>query len=107
MGGLEYLLNPYARLGKRLHPGLDPGVDSNLEYECSVTQSPPGDYCYFKWWDGWPILRAEPRQKEKIGNTRVAPKSATPMFLSFPIFFVSIIDPLLPPTKVNSFSLPW
>ena len=47
MGGLEYLLKPCARLDTRLHPVLDPGVVSSLEYECSVTQSTPGDYCYF------------------------------------------------------------
>ena len=32
-GGLESLLNPCARLDTRLHPGLDPGVGSSLEYE--------------------------------------------------------------------------
>ena len=36
-GGLEYLLNPCARLDTQLHPGLEPGVGSSLEYEYSVT----------------------------------------------------------------------
>ena len=61
MGVLESLLNPFARLDTQLRPGLDPGVGSSLQYEYSVIQSPPVDYCYFKWWDGGPILRAEPR----------------------------------------------
>ena len=47
--GDEYLLNPCKRLDTRLHLGLDSGVGSSLEYEYSVTQSPPGDYCYVKW----------------------------------------------------------
>ena len=33
LGGLESLLNPCARLDTGLHPGLDPGVGSSLEYE--------------------------------------------------------------------------
>ena len=37
-GGLEYLLNPCARLDTRLHPVLEPVVGSSLEYECSVTR---------------------------------------------------------------------
>ena len=37
-GGVEYLLNPCTGLNTRLHPGMDPGVGSILEYECSVTQ---------------------------------------------------------------------
>ena len=52
LSGLEYLLNPCTRLDTRLYmgldPGLDPGVGFSLEYECSVTQSPPGDYFYIK-----------------------------------------------------------
>ena len=43
-GGLEYLINPYVRLDTRMHLGLDPVVGSSLEYKCSVTQSPLGDY---------------------------------------------------------------
>ena len=38
MGGLESLLNPCARLDTRLRPGMDLGVRSSLEYECSVTR---------------------------------------------------------------------
>ena len=42
LGGLEYLLNPCARLDTPLHPGLDPGLDPgvgfSLECECSVTR---------------------------------------------------------------------
>ena len=52
LGGLESLLNPCARLDTQLHMGLDlaldPGVGFSLEYECSVTQSPPGRYFYVK-----------------------------------------------------------
>ena len=52
MWGLESLLNPCAQLDTRLHlgmdPGLDPGVGFRLECECSVDQSPPGDYFYVK-----------------------------------------------------------
>ena len=39
------------------HPGLDPDLGSSLEYEDSVTQSPPGDYIYVKGWDGGPGFR--------------------------------------------------
>ena len=63
-GALSSLLNPCARLDTRLHPGLepvlDPGLGVSLEYECSVTQSPPGDYLSVKCWDGALILRVEP-----------------------------------------------
>ena len=38
LGGLEYLLNPCARLDTQLHLGLDPGVGFSLEYECIVTR---------------------------------------------------------------------
>ena len=77
-----------------MYPGLDPGVEFSLEYEYSVTQSPPGDYCYVKWWDSGPIFRAEPRQKDEIGNTQVAPKGATPVFPAFPVFLVPPLSPL-------------
>ena len=53
----EYLLNPCAILNTRLHPWMDLGLGSSLEYNCSVTQFTPGDYCYVKWWDGVPIWR--------------------------------------------------
>ena len=55
-GDLEYLLNPCAQLDTQLHLGLDPGLVSILEYECSVTQFPPEDYRYVKWWEDGPIL---------------------------------------------------
>ena len=52
LGGLESLPKPSTRLDTQLHPvvdpSLDPGVGFSLEYECSVTQSPPGRYFYFK-----------------------------------------------------------
>ena len=43
LGGLEYLLNPYAQLDARLHPGLDPGVIYSFEYKYIVTRlaAPP------------------------------------------------------------------
>ena len=37
LAGLEYLLNPCARLDARLHPGLDLEVESSLDEEYSVT----------------------------------------------------------------------
>ena len=77
-----------------MYPGLDPGVEFSLEYEYSVTQSPPGDHCYVKWWDSGPISRAEPRRKDKSGNTRVASKDASPVFRTFPVFLVPRLDPL-------------
>ena len=91
--GLSYLLNPCTRLDTWLHPGLDPGVRSSLEYKYSVSQLPPGDYRYVKWWDGWQILRASPRRKEESGNTQVAPKGAHPVFPAFPIFLVFPTSP--------------
>ena len=32
-----------------------------------MTQSTPGDYCYVKWWDVGPILRAKPSRAEAKG----------------------------------------
>ena len=55
LGGLEYLLNPCARLDTQLHLGLDPEVGSSLDDKYSLTQSPPDDYYYVKWWDGGQI----------------------------------------------------
>ena len=49
-----------------LDPGLDPGVGFSLEYECSVTQSPPGGYSYDKWWGDAPILRAKPSRGGRL-----------------------------------------
>ena len=95
LGGLESLLNPCARLDTHLHPGLDPGVGSSLEYKYSVTQSPPGDYFYVKWWDGGPILRANLRQRDKSRNSRVTSKDATPVFPDFPVFWGPRLSPLL------------
>ena len=94
MGGLESLLNPCARLDTQLHPVLDPGVRSSLEYEYSVTQSSPGDYCYVKWWCSRLILQANPRQKGQSGNTQVAPKDTTPVFPDSPKFLVPRVCPL-------------
>ena len=93
-GGLKYLLNPCTRLDTLLYLGQYLGVVSNLEYKCSVTQSPLEDYCYVKCWGGGPILRADPRRKDESGNTQVVPKVATLMFLPFPVFLVPQIDPL-------------
>ena len=93
-GGVESILNPCTRLDTQLCPGLNPGGGSSLEYECSVTQSLPGYYRYVKWWDGGPILQADPRRKDKSGNTGVAPKGTTPVFPDFPVFLVSRISPL-------------
>ena len=38
--------------------------------------------------------RSDPRLKNKNGNTLVAPKGATPVFLHFPVFLVPQLDPL-------------
>ena len=68
--GLEYLLNPCAQLDTPLYPGLDLEVVSSLEYEYSVTRSPPGDYSYIKWWDGGKYFQAElcGRRKWKLSS---------------------------------------
>ena len=85
LGGLESIINPCARL----HPGLGPGVGSSLEYECSVTQSPPVDYCYVKWCDGGPISRAEPIQGErpKVETLEWRLKAPLPCFRISPYFW--------------------
>ena len=44
----------------------------------------PGSMMLMPGWN--PILRSNPSRKDEIGNTRVAPKGATPVFLAFPIF---------------------
>ena len=69
-------------------------MGSGLEYEYSVTQSPPGDYRYVKWWDGGTIMQSKPRRKDERENTHVAPISATPVFLGFPVFLLPRISPL-------------
>ena len=51
----------------RLHLGLEPEVESSLNGNYSVTQSPPVDYYYVKWWDGGPI----PRASTKKARTKV------------------------------------
>ena len=45
---------------------------------------------------GWnPILRAKLRRKDKSENILVPPTSAKPVFLSFPVFLVPQLSPLL------------
>ena len=60
MGGKNHYLTPthdwIHDCIQDLHPGLDPEMVSSLEYKYSVTQSPPGDYIYVKWWDDGPVL---------------------------------------------------
>ena len=82
------MINLHAQLDTQLYPELDPVVGSSLEYDYSVTQFPPGDYCYVKWWDGGTISRSKPRQKDEIGNTRVAHISDNPVFPDFFVFLV-------------------
>ena len=94
LGGLKYLIIPLSRLDTQLHLGLVPGVVSSLEYKYSVTQFQPGYYLCVKWWGGGTISRAETRQKDESGNTRVAPKGATPGFPAFPVFLVPLLSPL-------------
>ena len=54
-GGKNHFLTPVHNWTRNCirewHPVLDPLVGSKLEYEYSVTQSPPGSYIYIKWWD--------------------------------------------------------
>ena len=38
------------------HLVLEPEVGYSLEYKYSVTQFPPGDYIYVKWWDSGPVF---------------------------------------------------
>ena len=57
--------------------------------EIGWTQCPRG-WCL----GGTPILQAEPRRKDESGNTRVAPKGATPVYPAFPVFLVPQIFPL-------------
>ena len=64
-GGVESLLNACARLDAQLRLVLDLEVGSRLDYEYSVTQLTPGDYCCVKWWDDGPVSRAGPRKSEK------------------------------------------
>ena len=44
LAGLEYYLNPSAGLDERMHPVLDPEVESILDDDYSVTQLTPGNY---------------------------------------------------------------
>ena len=60
---------------------MDPEVVYSLEYEHSVTQSPPGDYSYVKWWESGPILLAEPRTKVETLEWRLET-----LHLWFPIY---------------------
>ena len=80
MAGLEYLLCPCARLDAGLHPGLDPEVGSSLDDSYSVTQSPPGNYCYVKWWDGGPILRASTKARNEIESRKWRQRALLPCF---------------------------
>ena len=70
LGGLEYLLKPYARLDERMHTVLDPEVGSSLDDKYSVTQSLPGDYYYVKWWDGGTIPRARTKKARNKNERR-------------------------------------
>ena len=87
MAGQEYIFNPCARPDKRLHTGLDPEVGSSLDYEYSVTQSPPGGYCDVKWWDGRLVSRASTKARNKVKAVSGAERGATPVFLTFPVFW--------------------
>ena len=49
-----------------MHPGLDPGVGSSLEYEYSLTQFLPGDYRYVNWCDSGTILRPSRGERMKV-----------------------------------------
>ena len=73
----------------RLNQVLKPGVVSSLEYECSVTQLPLGDYCYVKWWDGGQIMGADPSQGEstKVETLEWRQKALLPCFYLSPYFW--------------------
>ena len=66
----------------------------SLEYDYSVTQSPPGYYSYDKWCYSGPNFRAKP-YKDGSGNSRVGPKGANPVFPYFPLLGGLQIYPLL------------
>ena len=57
-GGKNHFLTPaYDYIHECIrdwHLGMDPEVGSSLEYEYSVTQSPPGDHIYGKYLGGRP-----------------------------------------------------
>ena len=67
--GLDYFLNPCARLDAQLHPGINQYVGSSIEDKYSVTQSPPGYYNYAKCWDVRPVSRADLRKADKSPKT--------------------------------------
>ena len=91
----ESLLNPYARLDARLHPGLDSEVGSSLDEEYSVTQLLPGDYYYVKWWGGGPI----PLSNTKEEMTKVKDASGTKRRNSRVFTFTRILGTLKTPTR--------
>ena len=94
LGGLEYLLNPCARMDTQLYLVLELRVGYIIEYKYSVKQSPPGYYCYVKWWDVGTILWANPRWTDESKNTQVAPISTKSVFIAFPVFLVPQLSPL-------------
>ena len=77
LGDLESLLNPYAQLDTRLHPGLDPGLDLGVgfsfECECNVPNRRQGIISMLRvgrWADF--ARQAEPRRAVESGDPRVA-----------------------------------
>ena len=70
------------------HQELDPEVGSSLGYEYSVTQSPPGDYIYVKWWDGGPVFTSlAEKVDQKWKNVFLAPKGAGLRLFLIPYFW--------------------
>ena len=55
-----------------------------------------------EWWADF-ARRAKPRKNYESGNNLVAPKGATPMFPSFPLFFVPRLNHLLVIDGLNVF----
>ena len=78
------------------HMGLDLGVASSLEYKYSVTESPPGDFVYVKWWDGGPGF-CEPCCESllRVKHGFLAPISAGPCAFTL-LFFWSRLSERLP-----------
>ena len=75
------------------HPGLDPEVGSSLEYKYSVTQLPPVDYVYVKWWGGGPVF-CEPCLKSLSlveNHGFLAPITAGPRAFSLMSFWVELV----------------
>ena len=91
-GGESYFLNPAHNwihdCIRDWHLGLEPEVGSSLEYEYSVTQLPPGDYIYVKWWEDGPgfAILAMPESQSGVETSSWRQKVQVLFFPFSPIF---------------------